>query len=151
MIQRSWRVFVVRSCGSTTARFARPDHSKKFTQSTWLQWVIEVSSSPARISPQARSSGGYGSWLGRDLESLDISSLHFAVAPDTVKVYIDETGARTAQPSQTHRRSIVPDNGTSHGVSISICQEKHGGKRDEDHGWLHNGSPSPSYSPQLPK
>lgn len=51
-----------------------------------------MSSSPARISPQARSSGGYGSWLGRDLESLDISSLHFAVAPDPVKVYIDKTG-----------------------------------------------------------
>src|SRR5258708_39392067 len=54
MIQRSWRVFVVRSCGSTTARFARPDHSKKFTQSTWLQWVNEVNSSPARFLPQAR-------------------------------------------------------------------------------------------------
>src|SRR5258708_39603535 len=109
MIQRSWRVFVVRSCGSTTARFARPDHSKKFTQSTWLQWVIEVSSSPGRISPQARSSGGYGSWLGRDLEALDISFLHFAVAPDTGKVYIYENRARTPQPPQTQRRLILPD------------------------------------------
>jgi hypothetical protein len=64
-----------------------------------------VSSSPARISPQARSSGGYGSWLGRDLESLDISSLHFAVAPDPVKVYIDETGLYFGCRRQSRHRS----------------------------------------------
>src|SRR5258708_37934201 len=107
MIQRSWRVFVVRSCGSTTARFARPDHSKKFTQSTWLQWVIEVSSSPARISPQARSSGGYGSWLGKGLGAPGIFFLHFPVAPNTLKVFLVENRSAAQQAQRTHTGSSV--------------------------------------------
>jgi len=37
-------------------------------------------------------SDGYGSQFGKDPEPLDISSLHFAVAPDRVNVHIDETG-----------------------------------------------------------
>src|SRR5215471_4714863 len=36
-------------------------------------------------------SDGFGSQFGKDPEPLDISSLHFAVAPDRVNVHIDET------------------------------------------------------------
>jgi len=35
---------------------------------------------------------GYGSQFGKDPEPLDLSALHFAVAPDRVNVHIDETG-----------------------------------------------------------
>jgi len=37
-------------------------------------------------------SAGYASQFGKDPEPLDISALHFAVAPDRVNVHIDETG-----------------------------------------------------------
>jgi hypothetical protein len=37
-------------------------------------------------------SNAYGSQFGKDPQPLDITSLHFAVAPDRVNIHIDETG-----------------------------------------------------------
>ncbi len=37
-------------------------------------------------------SDAYGAQFGKDPEPLDLTSLHFAVAPDRVNVHIDETG-----------------------------------------------------------
>ena len=34
----------------------------------------------------------YGSQVGKDPKPLDITSLHFAVAPDRVNIHIDQTG-----------------------------------------------------------
>jgi hypothetical protein len=60
-------------------------------------WRPKLSDRPLSMNdlPGRRSGGwsaGYGSQFGKDPEPLDISSLHFAVAPDRVNVHIDETG-----------------------------------------------------------
>jgi hypothetical protein len=60
-------------------------------------WRPRLSERPLSINDlpgrQGRGwSTGYGSQFGKDPEPLDISSLHFAVAPDRVNVHIDETG-----------------------------------------------------------
>jgi hypothetical protein len=60
-------------------------------------WHPKLSNRPLSINdlPGRKGVGwstGYGSQFGKDPEPLDISSLHFAVAPDRVNVHIDETG-----------------------------------------------------------